>query len=492
MEVASLRPVLALIVSTVGAILLFLTGNTAFYRKLWSLLASLLMFVIVISMLQRSLQGVIFITRLFPLAPNIRLELRVDALGIFFALVSSTLWLITMIYTLGYMESEDSQARFFGFFALSVSSVVGIAFASNLLTLFVFSAILTVCTYPLIVHHQTPEALSAGGKYLLYTLAGEAIILFSIIVTFYLARTTTLSKQGILSLDQGKTLLSLLFFLYIIGFGVKAVIMPLHNWLVTATIAPVPVNALLHAIAVTKAGAFGILRVIYNVYGVGLVRQLGIGSLLAYLATITIIGGSLLALRQDNLKRRLAYSTVSQISYIILGVALLTPLAAIGSIIHLANQAFQKITLFFCAGAIERQTGKEKISEMAGIGYKMPITMGAFTIACLGFIGLPLLAGFITVWHLSLGAFRAGKPIFIIVLLVSTILNAAYWFPIIYQAYFKESSDDDTEVREAHWTLLYPTVICALYVIGLGTLSAMPGLPLSVVRAAVQFIFKGL
>ncbi len=484
-----IRPLLAPAISLICAILVFLTGKHGFQRRLWSISASTLKFVIVISMLPASLKGTVFVTELIRFSPKITLNFRVDALGMFFGLLCSGLWIATTIYAIGYMKPEHAKVRFFGFFAICVSSTVGIAFAGNLFTLFIFYEMLTIATYPLVIHEETPEAMMAGRKYLVYTLTGGAAILLAIVITFFITDgNISLGENGILSLEQGKSILYIIFVLYVAGFGVKAAIMPLHGWLPSAMVAPTPVTALLHAVAVVKAGAFGIIRVVYNVFGADLVYKLGLGPLLAYVAAITIIGGSIMALLQDNLKKRLAYSTVSQLSYIVLGAALLNVFSITGGIVHLANQAFMKITLFFCAGAIFRRTGKVNISQMEGIGYQMPVTMAAFTIAALAMIGVPPLAGFITKWYLILGSLHAHEVIFIVVLALSGLLNAAYWLPIIYQAFFYKPNDSPV-VREAHWTLLVPIVATALGVVALGLLSRIYILPLSLATEAAERFF---
>ncbi len=489
MEVVDIRPVLAPAVSLLCATLVFAVGGHAFWRRVFSLSAALLKLGIVMSMLPGSLRGTVYVFKLVDFTEGIGLGFRADSLGMFFSVVSSTLWLFTTIYAIGYMEREHSRRRFFGFFALCVSTTVGVAFAENLLTLFLFYELLTICTYPLVIHEETPEALRAGRKYLTYTLIGGAFVLLGSIVTYELAGTMTLSRTGILPPGLDTKTLALLFACLIGGFGVKAAIMPLHGWLPSAMVAPTPVSALLHAVAVVKVGAFGILRVIYNVFGVELLRELGFTDYLAALAAFTIIAASLIAIFQDNFKRRLAFSTVSQLSYIVLGASLLTPLAATAAIAHIANQAFAKITMFFVAGSIQRTTGKTQIHELAGIGYRMPYTMGAFTVAALSFIGVPLFAGFVTKWYLSLGALESGRWWFVIVMLVSSLLNAAYWLPIVYAAFFKSAPAGPVEVREANWTLLVPTLLCAAYVIMLGTTVSVPGMPFSLARAAVKFVF---
>lgn len=499
MEVYDVRPLLAPLISLVCAVLIFWLGDNTFLRRLFSISSSVLKWMIVMSMFPASLRGVVYVTELLPFARGIGLILRVDALGMFFAVLSSTLWIITTIYAIGYMEGEHARKRFFAFFAICVSTTVGVAFAGNLFTLFVFYEMLTIATYPLVIHEETPDAMKAGRKYLVYTLTGGSLILFATAMTFYLAGTTTLSENGILSLQHGVNTLFFLFVLFIMGFGVKAAIMPLHGWLPSAMVAPTPVSALLHAVAVVKAGVFGITRIVYNVFGFHLTKQLVVhfsgiaisaGGLLALAAAITIIGGSLMALLQDDFKKRLAYSTISQLSYIVLGVALLTPSGAIGGIVHLANQAFMKITMFFVAGAIAKKTGKKYISQLHGIGFKMPITLATFTVVSLGMIGLPPLAGFITKWYICLGALEAKQGIFVVIMLISSFLNAAYFLPIVYRGYFVKPVDGDTAVSEAHWTMLAPCIICALYVIALGLFADLPFVPLTLAREAMTTFLR--
>jgi multicomponent Na+:H+ antiporter subunit D len=488
-EIVDARAALAPAVSLVCAALVFAAADHTFWRRFFSLSVALLKLGIVMSMLPGALKGVVYTFALVQFTPGVGLAFRADALGMFFSVVSSTLWLLTTIYAIGYMEREPNRRRFFGFFALCVSTTVGVAFAENLLTMFLFYETLTICTYPLVIHEETPEAMKAGRKYLAYTLTGGAFVLLGSIWTYQLAGTMTLSKPGILSLAAGRTQLVALFACLIAGFGVKAAIMPLHGWLPSAMVAPTPVSALLHAVAVVKVGAFGILRTVYNVFGVELLRQLGVCNWLAAIAAVTIIAASVIAIFQDNFKRRLAYSTVSQLSYIVLGASMLTPLAATAAIAHIANQAFAKITMFFVAGSIQRTTGKTTIHELAGIGYKMPYTMAAFTVAALSFVGVPLFAGFVTKWYLSLGALEAGEWWYVVVMLVSSLLNAAYWLPVVYTAFFKAPAGAQVEIREAKWTLLLPTLACAAYVIFLGSTASVPGMPLSLAQAAVKFVF---
>jgi multicomponent Na+:H+ antiporter subunit D len=511
MDVFDLRPLLAPLISCGCAALVVVAGKNVCWRRFWSLSAALLKLAVVLSMLPGTLAGAVYYTPLITFSPGVSLAFRADAYGMFFALVTSTLWVFTTVYAIGYLRRGDQHARFFGFFALCVATTVGIAFAENLLTLLLFFELLTVATYPLVVHAETPQALRAGRIYLAYTAVGGAFVLIGSLHTLASAGTLSLAHPGILDLDVGRPALAGIFTTLILGFGVKTAIMPLHGWLPIAMVAPTPVSALLHAVAVVKAGAFGINRVIYNVFGADLLGTLGFTSYLGALAALTIVAASVMALRQDLLKRRLAYSTISQLAYVVLAASLLTPLAALAAVVHVANQAFAKITMFFVAGAVREATGATRVSQLAGIGKQMPYTLAAFTIAAASFVGLPLFAGFKTKWYLSLGALQADAWWFLLVTLSSSLLNAAYWFPIIQRAYFErpaarpERSDGGRRApghvalsgagsgaagapgrsREAPPALLVPTLICAAYVLLLGTTAEVPGMPTSIALVAV-------
>lgn len=488
-EVWDIRPALAPMVSFVCALLVFIGGSRAGWRRFWSMSAALLKFIIVASMLPGTVGGVAYTFRFAEFAPGIGIGFRADALGMAFATVSSLLWVVATVYSIGYMKGERSLGRFFGFFALCVSATVALALAENLLTLFIFYEVLTISAYPLVVHDETPEALRAGRTYLTYTLTGGGVILLGIAMTYVVSDgVLAFGHNGIVPPDTTPAVLAILFVMLTLGFGVKAAIMPLHGWLPRAMVAPTPVSALLHAVAVVKAGAFGVVRTVHDVFGVELLRQTWLPDALAYLAAFTIIAASVMALLQDNLKRRLAYSTVSQLSYVLLGIALLNPWAAVAAVVHIANQAVQKVTMFFAAGAIQRTTGKTNISEMSGIGRRMPATMGAFGVAALGFTGMPLLAGFISKWHMSVGGFDSGMWWVALVMAASALLNAAYWFPMLYLAFFKPVSEEPT-LGEARPSLLYPTLVCAVLVILLGLVSDLPGMPLSIARTAVAQAF---
>ncbi len=493
--VYSIRPGLAPLISLIMGFMILLTG-TRFrnLREFWSLMASVSKFAIVASLMPITLSGRIveYSPKLLAISPAISLVFRVDALGQFFAALSSALWVVTTVYSIGYMRNlhEHNQTRYFFFFAVCVAATVGIAYAGNLFTLFLFYEMLSIGAYPLVIHHETDEAMRSGRKYLFYVLFGGVMVLGSMTMTYVLSGTLTLSQTGILAGTASPDFLRLLFMTFVLGFGVKSAIMPLHSWLPAAMVAPTPVSALLHAVAVVKAGVFGVTRLVYNVYGLDLMRELGLGFPLAVAASVTIIMGSVYALRQDNLKLRLAYSTVSQLSYIILGAALLTPSGATGGILHIANQAVMKITLFFAAGAIYVHTGKKRISEMQGLGKKMPITMACFAIGAVGMTGFPPTAGFITKWFLAVGSLQADRVIFVIVLLVSAMLNAAYFLPIVYNGFFKEPEDGEKEYDEAPWMMLGPIVVTTILTLILGALANLPYTPLQLANEAVAEYFN--
>jgi multicomponent Na+:H+ antiporter subunit D len=411
---------------------------------------------------------------IIPLIPGYPLRLALDPLGLLFVSLSAGLWLVTTIYAVGYLEDSPNRSRFFGFFSLCVSATVGIAMAGNLFTLFLFYELLTLSTYPLVVHRETPEALRAGRFYLSYVLPGSAVLLAGIVWLHTLAGPFEFAVGGALagvgSEHDGQLLV--IFALLVAGFAVKAALVPFHRWLPMAMVAPAPVSALLHAVAVVKAGAFGIVRIIYDVFGSERAHALGGTTVLALAASVTIIYGSLQALRQDDLKRRLAYSTVSQLSYILLGVSLFGPLATVGGVVHLVHQGIMKITLFFAAGNFAETLGLHKVSELSGVGRRMPWTMGAFTVAAFGMIGLPPLAGFITKWYLGIGALAAGAPWVIAVLVASSLLNAAYFLPVVYRAWFRPPDAQWQERLPGRWetrgALLIPPLVTATLVLLFG------------------------
>lgn len=374
----------------------------------------------------------------FAVLPGLDLALKADALGLLFVSLSAVLWLFTTLYAIGYLEGSPCRSRFFGFFSLCVTATVGIAMASNLFTFFIFYELLTLSTFPLVVHRGTDKAMKGGRVYLAYTLSGGTVLLAGIVWLHHLLGHTEFAHTGIVAALAGENAgqLKAIFLLLMTGVGVKAAIVPLHGWLPQAMVAPAPVSALLHAVAVVKAGAFGIVRIVYAIYGIELAASLGLLAPLAAFASLTIVWGSVRALYQDDLKKRLAFSTVSQVSYIALGVALFGPIGTIGGLIHLVHQGIMKITLFFCAGNYAETLGIHKVSEMGGAGHRMPLTTLAFSIAALGLIGVPATAGFVSKWYLGQGALAAGLPWVLAVLAASSLLNAAYFLPVLYRAWF--------------------------------------------------------
>lgn len=419
------------------------------------------------------------------LLPDLELVLLADTLSLFFLILSAMLWLVTTIYAIGYLEGSPHRSRFFGFFSLCVTATAGVALAGNLFTFLLFYELLTLATYPLIIHRGTEVARRAGQSYLAYTIFGGALLLLGTVWLYTLTGSLEFTPQGFLAGlgEENRPALRMIFALLIAGLGVKAALVPLHGWLPQAMVAPAPVSALLHAVAVVKAGAFGIVRVVYDVFGVEFAAGLGVLGPLAWLATVTIIYGSLRALFQDDLKRRLAFSTVSQVSYIALGVAIAGPVATIGGLVHLVHQGLMKITLFFCAGNLAETLGIHKVSEMNGVGRRMPWTMAAFTVGAFGMIGAPPIAGFISKWYLALGALEAGQSWVIFVLVGSSLLNAAYFLPILHAAWFREPPVAWPEERffgrkETAWALLLPPLLTAAMALGAGLLAALPFSPL--------------
>ena len=374
----------------------------------------------------------------FSVLPGLELAFKADALGLLFVSLSAVLWLFTTFYAIGYLEHSPYRSRFFGFFSLCVTATVGIAIASNLFTFFIFYELLTLSTFPLVVHRGTATAMKGGKIYLAYTLTGGTVLLTGIVWLHHLLGHTEFAHMGVVSalgLEYAAQL-KIIFLLLIVGVGVKSAIVPLHGWLPQAMVAPAPVSALLHAVAVVKAGAFGIVRIVYEVYGVEFAASLGLLVPLAAFAALTIVWGSFRALFQDDLKKRLAFSTVSQVSDIALGVALFGPIGTIGGLVHLVHQGVMKITLFFCAGNYAETLGIHKVSEMNGVGQRMPLTTLAFSIAALGMIGIPATAGFVSKWYLGQGALAAGMSWVLAVLAASSLLNAAYFLPILHRAWF--------------------------------------------------------
>ncbi|MCB9800441.1 MAG: monovalent cation/H+ antiporter subunit D family protein [Candidatus Omnitrophica bacterium] len=491
-EIQSIKPLLAILVSSVACILILFSNKSKNLRETWTFLAAILKFGIVLSLYPAITSGKIIVFRFFDVLPGVTTSLRIDPLGFYFALLSSFLWIITSVYSVGYMRTleEKHQTRYFASFALSLSATMGIAFSGDLLTFFIFYEMLTIATYPLVVHKETPEAIQAGRKYLVYSLSAGAVLLGAIAWSYYETRTLTFTPGGFLgSIESTKTIM-ILFVLFIYGCAVKGALFPLHAWLPSAMVAPTPVSALLHAVAVVKAGVFGVLRVIGYVAGPAALERAGHYHWLTCVASFTILGASVMALAQDNLKRRLAYSTISQLAYIILGASLLNVNAYLGSMLHMANHAFMKITLFFCAGAIYAKAHKEKIQDMKGLGYQMPLTFIAFTLATLSLSGFPPFSGFISKWYLCKGALEGGHWGVLAVYLSSALLNAAYLLPVVFVAFTKTGESSVTR-DEKPYALTAPLYITAVFVILMGCLPWLISRQVNLAGMASVSIFGG-
>jgi multicomponent Na+:H+ antiporter subunit D len=470
---AALLPVAILLASFVPAIAtFFVPQENSTTRNALNLGGAVVKLGLVAFTIAEVSAGVVYETR-FDIVPGLPFLLRVDALSLLFLTLSAFLWLVTTIYAIAYLGDGPDLSRFFGFFSLCVTATAGIALAGSLVTFFIFYELLTLATWPLVVHKGDARSLAAGRLYLGYTLTGSAVLLVAIV--WLEGATGPVEFTGADLRENpdapGDATLRVLFVLFVAGLGVKAALVPFHGWLPAAMVAPAPVSALLHAVAVVKAGAFGIVRVVHDVFGFATVVDLGLSIPLAVVASVTIVYGSLMALRQTNLKRRLAYSTVSQVSYIVLGIALATPLAVAGGLAHLVHQGLMKITLFFCAGAFTERAHAEEIVELDGIGRRMPLVATAFSVAALGMIGVPPVAGFVSKWYLGLGGLEAGAPWVVGVLAASALLNAAYFLPILYRIWYRPAEAGRAAASPV-LGLSAPPVVTALAALATGLLAA--------------------
>ncbi|HHV57750.1 MAG TPA: monovalent cation/H+ antiporter subunit D family protein [Firmicutes bacterium] len=391
--------------------------------------------------------------------PIVSLALVMDAMGLLFALIASCLWVFTVIYSHGYMAHEERLRSYLAFLILSLGITNGIALAGNLVTLFFFYEALTLVTFPLVIHRHTPEAMRAGIVYLAYNLAGATLVLLAIATLAGHVHKVDFIYGGIIPPGLfTRVQLVRLVILFVAGFGVKAAVIPLHHWLPRAMVAPTPVSALLHAVAVVNAGVFGLLRVWAYILGAETLRAMGLAPLLRWPMAATIILGSIWAFRQDDLKRRLAYSTISQLAYMGLGASFLSPSGWTAALLHFFNHALLKITLFFCAGNLAIGSGKTRVSELGGVGFSQPWTLAAFTVASGGMIGLPPVNGFLSKWYLGLGALEAGLPGMVGVILLSALLNAGYFLPIVFTAFRREPAAVPAP-SEPPLTMLLPTLL---------------------------------
>jgi len=463
------RLLAAILAPLLGAGAVMVTGKRANVRETCSLAAATTLFALTWSLIPDVRAGKALHFTLFELLPGLSFSLRADSLSMIFAVAASFLWILTVFYSAGYMRGlqEHAQTRFSACFALALFGAIGCAFSDNLLTLYLFYEIVSITTYPLVAHHQDDEGYEGGRKYLVYlTTTAKGLILPAMVMLYVLSGSLDFAHNvhtGVIPPGVHHGLVITLYVCCILGFA-KNGIMPLHHWLPGAMVAPTPVSALLHAVAVVKVGVFSTVRVMLYVFGVDTMDALNLGLPTAYFVSFTILAASIIALSKDNLKLRLAYSTVSQLSYVILGVALLKPAGIEGGLVHIANHAFSKITLFFCAGAIYVSTHKKNISEMGGLGRAMPFTFGAFAIAALSMIGAPPAGGFVSKWYLLIGALDAGSILIITVLVSSTLLNAAYFAPVVYHAFFGKpaAADAGHQWTEAHPAMVIPLSVTAL------------------------------
>ncbi|KAF0187654.1 MAG: NADH:ubiquinone oxidoreductase subunit [Desulfobulbaceae bacterium] len=465
--ISSAKLLITLLVPLMGTIGVLLYGKDENFREGISSVTSIVLFLLVASMIPTVLSGKTLVFQMFNILPGLSVTLRADAMSMIFALVASSLWTIAVFYSMGYMRAhnEHAQTRFNACFALAIFGAIGVAFSDNIFTMYLFYEIVSICTYPLVAHNQDEKGYSGARKYIIYlTTTAKLLFLPAMILIFVLVGNLDFANNttsGILPANIDKNLVLLLFLFCLFGLA-KNGVMPFHHWLPGAMVAPTPVSALLHAVAVVKVGVFCTSRVMLYVFGTDMLHKfhLDVTGVCIVITTITL--ASIIALTKDNLKERLAYSTISQLSYILVGVFLLSNNGITGGVIHIANHAFAKITLFWCAGAIFIASHKTNISQLDGLAKKMPFTMGAFTIGAFSMIGMPLFAGFISKWYLLQGALDANQMLIVGFLLFSTILNAGYFIPPIYAAFFKKLPAGETSERaEAPWAMVIPIMLTA-------------------------------
>lgn len=454
----------ALIIPLAGACGIVLAGRRPDLRESVTLITASLLLFTVLRLLPLVIEGDRPYFYLGQLMPGLDFAFKVEPLGMLFAGLASLLWLVNSVYSIGYMRgnNEKHQTRFYVCFAIALSATMGVAFAENLFTLFLCYEILTISTYPLVSHKGDAATIKSARVYLGILIGTSmALLLPAIIWTYNLTGSLSFTEGGILSEHITGPAVGLLLGLYVYGIG-KAAVMPVHRWLPAAMVAPTPVSALLHAVAVVKAGVFSITKVIIYIFGVDFLAAEPSASWLAPMACFTILAASIVALRQTNIKRMLAYSTISQLSYIIMAAAVLKPLSEIGAAVHMMAHGFGKITLFFAAGAIYVAAKKTEIPQLSGIGRRMPWTMTAFTIGALSMIGVPPTAGFVSKWYILGGALETPNYLAVFTIIGSTVLNALYFLPILYLAWFRPfPNDPGKDHGEAPWPMVLALVTTA-------------------------------
>lgn len=489
MIATSFSPLLAVLISLLGAASAGLAPQTERLRNLLVVGAAALQVLVLLLMVPAVAAGAVLRLDLSAFGAGVGLAFRVDGLGLTFALVASVLWLASAIYSFGYLEALGSanRGRFQALFALTIGLTLGVAFAANLVTLYLFYEAMTVATYFLVTHDGTDEAHAGGRRYLAYHLGTSiAFLLPAIGLTWHLAGTLDFVPGGLfggVGLEEHRGLLTLVFLLFLAG-SAKVALMPLHGWLPAAMVAPVPVSALLHAVAVVNAGAYGVLRVMTDVFGPVPLGALGLDTVAVWLAAFTVVAASAYALRLDNLKALLAFSTIGQLAYIVLGGALANEAGTMGGMLHILNHGVSKITLFLAAGAIYVATHRKEIPDMHGLVREMPLTVLAFAIGAFSMIGLPLTAGFISKWYLFAGAQQAGSLVALAALIVSSLMAAAYYLRVlaVFTGYGRRAPAPPVPAplpgREADGRILWPMLACAGATVILGILPEQAALPL--------------
>ena len=445
------------VVPLVGALLISQAGRWPNLREAITLITAASLFGLATQLIEPVVNGTGASLSVAEPFPGLEIAFDVEPLGLIFTLLASLLWLVTSIYSIGYMRggNEPRQTSFYAFFAVAISGAMGVATAGNLLTLFIFYEVLTLSTWPLVTHKQTDAARAGGRTYIGILLATSiGLLLPAIIWTWMVAGTTDFVPGGILADRIDPTAAAILLTMFVLGIG-KAAVMPMHRWLPAAMVAPTPVSALLHAVAVVKAGVFTVTKVVIYIFGLDFLTAVPLEQYLIYLAGFTVIAASVVALKQVEIKRMLAYSTISQLSYIVLAALVLAPYAEIGAAVHIVAHAFGKITLFFCAGAIYIASKKTRVDQLRGIGHRMPWTMTAFAIGAVSMIGVPPTAGFVSKWYIIAGAFQVESFFVLAVFMASTALNAAYFLPIVVRAFFRtEDHAPPREHGEAPWPMV--------------------------------------
>ncbi|MBP02627.1 MAG: cation:proton antiporter [Rhodospirillaceae bacterium] len=481
----SLYVALAILIPALVGCICFLLPKRNFVRDGVTILGAISHIFVMSQLYSAVISGAVPKLHVLKIFPGANISFAVEPLGLLFGGLVSILWLISSVYAIGYMRAsnEDRLHIFFGFFAIAISATVALAFSDNLIALFVFYEVLTFSTYPLVSHRRDSDARDGARKYITILLSTSVLFFLPAIVwTYGLSGTVEFKVGGIIPSDTSVSTLLILAFLFLYGVG-KAAVMPVHRWLPSAMVAPAPVSALLHAVAVVKAGVFTILKIIIFVFGVDSFKSFGGSTYFVYISGITVIVASVIALGHDNLKSRLAYSTISQLSYVVLAASLATPLAIIGACMHIIAHAFLKITLFFAAGSIYLSAHKIKISDLDGIGKRMPFTMLAFAIGALGMIGIPPTAGFLGKWFILSSVMSSQDYFVIFVIFVSTLLNTSYFVPVIYNSFAKSEQKIPTDDHgESPFMVVLPLSITALASL---LIFLFPALPLSLIKLVI-------